>query len=323
MINTIEQYLSELKQELAGSDRATVQDALSDAEEYLRTAMANAMKGDIPTLEAEALARIIEKYGTPKEIAAAYKDIESRTPTSFTRPAPKAMKTAAMPAPPVPPVPPAAPGAPPVTDNKRSLIGRFFGVIAEPRAWGAFLYLIFTLGTGIAYFTWAVTGLSLSAGLMVLIVGLPILGLFLLSARGIALLEGRLVEALLGVRMPHRPLFSRKDLGWWEKFKAVFTERQTWTAVIYMLLQMPLGIVYFTVLITLVAVSFGLIFKPVLELAWGIPSFVIGDYGYFTPDWLLPFAVIGGVLLLFATLHLAKYMGKLHGMMAKAMLVRE
>jgi uncharacterized membrane protein len=41
MINSVEEYLSELKKELAGSDRATVQDALSDAEEYLRTAMSN------------------------------------------------------------------------------------------------------------------------------------------------------------------------------------------------------------------------------------------------------------------------------------------
>ncbi|OGO18583.1 MAG: hypothetical protein A2Z15_05195 [Chloroflexi bacterium RBG_16_50_11] len=312
MINTIEQYLSELKQELAGSDRATVQDALADAEEYLRTALDNAMKGN-PASEAEALAAIIEKYGTPKEIAAAYKAIESSTPPAFARPQPKKVE---VPAPPPPPPLPAA-------VDTRPFYAKFFGVFAEPRAWGALLYLIFTLGTGIAYFTWAVTGLSVSAGLLVLIVGLPILGLFLLSARGIALIEGRLIEALLGVRMPRRPLFSRKDIGWWQKFKSLFVERHTWTAVLYMILQMPLGIIYFTVFITLFAVSFGFIFKPVLELVWGIPTFVIGDYGYYTPVWLLPFTVIGGILLLFATMHLAKYAGKLHGMLAKTMLVRE
>ena len=45
MINSIEQYLAELKKELAGSDRATIQDALSDAEEYLRTALNSASEG--------------------------------------------------------------------------------------------------------------------------------------------------------------------------------------------------------------------------------------------------------------------------------------
>jgi hypothetical protein len=179
------------------------------------------------------------------------------------------------------------------------------------------------MGTGIIYFTWSVTGISLSAGLLILIVGLPILALFLLSARGIALLEGRLVEALLGVRMPRRPLFTRKDISWWQKFKNVFSERQTWTAVIYMILQMPLGIVYFTIIVTLIAVSLGFIFKPLLELGWGIPTFVIGNFGYYTPDWAFPFCIIGGILLLFATMHVAKFIGKLHGMWAKVMLVRE
>src|SRR4030043_220659 len=242
MINSIEEYLSELKKEFAGSDRATVQDALSDAEEYLRTALENAQKGN-PASKAAALAEIIEKYGPPKEIAAAYKEIESRIPPALSRPATKEAKA------------PAAPVAVPVVPDTRPFYVRFFGVFAEPRAWGALVYLLFTLGTGIAYFTWAVTGLSVSAGLLVLIVGLPILGLFLLSARGIALLEGRLIEALIGVRMPRRPLFSRRDIGWWQKFKNLFTERQTWTAVIYMILQMPLGIIYFTVLVTLISFS--------------------------------------------------------------------
>jgi hypothetical protein len=311
MINSIEQYLSELKKELAGSDRATVQDALADAEEYLRTALDNAKKGN-PASEAEALAKIIEKYGQPAEIAAAYKEIESRTPPAFSRPARKETKETI-----------AAPVAAAVVPDTRPFYVRFFTVFGEPRAWGALFFMLFTLGTGIAYFTWAVTGLSVSAGLLVLIVGLPILGLFLLSARGIALLEGRLIEALLGVRMPRRPLFSRKDIGWWQKFKSLFTERQTWTAVIYMILMLPLGIIYFTVFITLIALAFYLITKPITELVWGIPTFVIGDYGYYTPGWLLPFAVIGGILLLFAIMHLAKYVGKMHGLMAKTMLVRE
>ena len=312
MNNGIEKYLSELKKELAGSDRATVQDALADAEEYLRTALDSAIKSNPSATESEALAQIIEKYGQPKEIAAAYKDAESRIPTGFSRPSLKEVK---------------APEAPPVialpVPDTRPWYARFFGVFAEARAWGALFYLLFTLGTGIAYFTWAVTGISVSGGLLVLIVGLPILGLFLLSARGIALLEGRIIEAMTGVRMPRRPLFSRKDIGWWQKFKNLFVERQTWTAVLYMILQMPLGIIYFTVFISLIAFAGALIFKPVMELVWNIPSFIIGNYGYYTPVWLMPFAVIGGILLLFAIMHLAKYVSKLHAMMAKTMLVRE
>ena len=38
--------------------------------------------------------------------------------------------------------------------------------------------------------------------------------------------------------------------------------------------------------------------------------------------WLLPLASVAGILLLFATLHLARGIGKLHGLLAKHLLVR-
>jgi uncharacterized membrane protein len=319
MITSIEQYLAELKTELSGSDRATVQDALSDAEEYLRTALDSALKTEARDSEAELLASIIEKYGSPAEIAAAYKEIESRTPPAFGRRAYKEIKPPVSPAAPQPAPPVVAPVAP----DTRNIFARFFGVFAEPRTWGAFIYLMLSMFVGIAYFTWAVTGLSVSLGLLVIIVGVPLAFLFLLSVRGIALIEGRLIEALTGVRMPRRSIFSRRDVGFWPKVKSLFADRLTWTGIIYMLLQMPLGIIYFSVFVTLIATSIALILRPVFELAFGLPFVVTGDYGYFTPGWLMPFSVIGGALLLTATMHLVKLTGRLHGHYAKAMLVRE
>jgi hypothetical protein len=44
---------------------------------------------------------------------------------------------------------------------------------------------------------------------------------------------------------------------------------------------------------------------------------------YYLTGWMMPIAVIAGVLLFFLTLHLAKIIGNLHGKLAKAMLVRE
>jgi len=324
MINSIEQYLGELRKEMSGSDRATVQDALSDAEEYLRTALDAVMSDKAPVAESEALAPIIERYGQPAEVAAAYKEVERRTPPVFSRQRVTEIKPAPAPfLPPATAVPTAPPSAAPAVPDNRNIAAKFFGVFTEGRTWGAFFYLMLAMFLGIAYFTWAVTGLSLSAGLIVLVVGLPIFFLFLLSVRGIALLEGRLVEALLGVRMPRRPLFTRQDIGFWQKLKNLLADGHTWTAIVYMVLQMGLGIIYFTVFVTLVSVSLWLIVQPIIGYALDIPSFVIGDYGYFTPVWALPFAVAGGILLLTATMHLVKFTGKIHGAWAKLMLVRE
>jgi hypothetical protein len=296
MIKNVNEYLVQLKKELSGSDPAVIQDALVDCEEYLRIELANTIDADPNVSEADALPSIIEKYGSPVEIAAAYRDIEERVPAGIHRPLHLA---------------------------HRSALSRFFGVFADPRAWGALLYLILSLGTGIIYFTWAVTGISLSLGLMVLIIGIPFTVLFLLSIRGIAYLEGRLVEALLGVRMPRKLQFSGSNLGWWKRIKGLFSERGTWTAMLYSILQLPLGIFYFTLFVTLISVSLYFIATPVTEGILNIPVVDSDETEYHMANWLIPFIFLAGIILITATMHLAKLLGRGHAKIAKAMLVTE
>ena len=303
MIQTIEEYLSKLKKELAGCDRATIQDALSDAEEYLRTALDKEM-ADTTLSEEEALSQIIEKYGSPEETAFAYREIESRLAPALIQETPRSGDSE------------------PVKKERKGFVKSFFGVVIDPITWGSFFYLMISLATGIFYFTWVVTGLSLSAGLLVLIIGLPFLAIFILSVRGIGLIEGRVVEALLGVRMPRRQPYSRRNISLWERYKAIITDRHTWFTVVYMIIMLPLGTFYFSFFITLIALSLSGIAIPVLQLGYDIPVFYIDGVRYFLQGWVLPFTVIGGILLGFVTLHLMRYTGRIHGALAKAMLVR-
>jgi hypothetical protein len=295
MINSIDTYLSRLKSELEGSDPALIQDALSDSEEHLRAALETAL-GETPGLsEEEALRDIIEKYGESAEVAAAYRDAEARL-TPFSTPVP------------VSPAPP--------------FFMKFFGIVAEPRAWGAFLYALLAFLFGTIYCGWALVGGAFALPSMIFIIGVPITALFLLSLRGIGLLEGRIVEALLGVRMPRKPFFVSRDLKWTEKLKSLYTEALTWKILLYMLLQFPLGFVYFIVIGGAFTLALGFITGPVLELSLHLPLEVVGT-DKFTPLWLLPIVCAAGLFLLPATLHLAKWMGKFHGRYAKAMMVRK
>lgn len=303
MIQSVQQYLSLLKKELSGCDRATIQDALSDTEEHLSMALISTMSdGNIP--ESDALAQVIEEYGTPEEVAKAYREIENRMAPALSQ----ASYT----------------DEPKTSEEKdeRPLLRRFFGIFADSRAWGAVLYLIFSLVTGIIYFIWAVTGISLSAGLLVLIIGLPFAGLFILSVRGIGLLEGLIVEALLGIRMPRRPLFYRKNMGWWQRFKHLVSDKHTWLSLVYMILQLPMGIISFTVLVTLIAVSLYGVALPILQLGFDLPVSYVNGVSYYLVYWMLPLAVIAGVLLATLTMHLARYLGSRHGALAKALLVK-
>lgn len=294
MIESVDEYLALLKEELGASDPATIQDALSDAEEHLRTALENELELNAGMSESEALPPIIVKYGTPKEIAIAYKEIETRIRPALAQPA---------------------------DDDKRSTIARFFSVISEPKAWGALLYMFFSIVAGLIYFTWAITGLSLSLSLMILIIGIPFFVFFLLSVRTIALVEGRVIEALLGVRMPRRSIFTHTRVGWWEQLKSLFLERRTWGGIVYMLIQLPLGILYFTIFTIMIALALDFILVPITELGFHFPLFVINNTAYHTPVWLMPLVVIAGLIIFLATMHLAKFIGRMHGALAKSLLL--
>jgi uncharacterized membrane protein len=287
--DTIEAYLVELRAALAGADPALVQDAVYDAEDYLRTAAAEG--GGTP----EAVSAAIDAYGSPAEIAAAYRQTEVTVTAALRRPAP--MK----------------PG---------NAFARFFGIVADPSAWGALFYMFMSLVTGVFYFTVAVTGFSMSAGFMILIVGIPIALLFISAVRGISFAEGRIVEALLGQRMPRRPRIATGPNGSLiERLKTWLTDYRTWTTMLYMVLMLPLGITYFTLIVTALATSVGTFMVPIAQWITNSPVIRFGEWGLLIDPWEAPLWFAAGILGGFLTLWLAKGAGYLHGLFAKIMLV--
>ncbi|MBO9737530.1 sensor domain-containing protein [Xanthomonas axonopodis pv. begoniae] len=287
---TIGDYLLQLRQALSGADPAMIQDALYDAEEYLRSELAE-QKGKS---EAEVIAGVASSYGAPEEVAEIYRETEVTVARALR-----------------PPVPP----------RRASWIGTFFGVAADPRTYGALFYMLLSLLTGVFYFTWVVTGASLSIGMLILIIGVPLLVLFFGSVRVLSLVEGRVVETLLGVRMPRRPQHPGLQGGWLQRIGAMFTDARTWSTMLYFLLMLPLGIVYFSVFCTLLALSLGLAASPIAVLFDNV-AVLTWDGVDITSAWLTLPLFAAGVLLLFVTLHLARAFGKLHGMFAKHLLVK-
>ena len=290
---TIPEYLEQLRAALRGADPAMIQDAVYDAEEYLRSELAE----QTGKSEADVIASVAGSYGAPEEVAEIYRDTEITVNRALR---------------------------PPAQPKRKSVLGQFFGVIVDPRTYGALFYMLLSLATGIVYFTVVTTGVSLSLGLMILIIGIPLLVLFLGLIRVLSLVEGRIVEVLLGERMPRRPLYTQRGKGWLERIKEIFTDVRTWTAMLYFLLMLPLGTANFTIAVTGLSVAVSMIALPIgLFFGMGSHLFVDGmDLVYTSEPWTFPLVVLGGVLLLFVTLHLARAIGKLHGLLAKHLLVR-
>lgn len=292
---SVDEYLKRLQTELKGSDPALIQDALSDAEEYLRSALESALKESPEAGETEAMVMILDKYGSPEEVAAAYKKAETHLRSVFT---------------------------PIDHQDTRPFPSRFFGIIADPRAWGALIYMILSVFTGSLFGLWGVFGSTLSLFSLILVIGIPITGLFLLSVRGIAMIEGRIVEALLGMRMLRKPVFFRRGLGPLEKFKALVRDPYTWKSLVYLVLMFPIGWLYFGLSGFALAVALSFIFAPILELVFHLPLELFGT-DTFTPIGILPVVSLAGILMVFLILHLAQFIGRMHGSYAKSMLVKK
>lgn len=287
---TIDHFLQRLREELCESDPALVQDVLFDAEDHLRAESAVLPENE----REEGLAEIIARYGSPQEIADAYRGLEGDRPATLPTPRP----------------------AP-----ERSSLQRFFGVAADPRAYSAYFFMLFSLVTGVFFFSWAATGLALSLGLSLLIIGLPFFLFFLASVRALAFVEGRLVEAMLGERMPRRPVPAKVEGNIFRRSLHWISDPRTWSAIAYLGIKLPIGIITFTFFVTLTALSLGFLLYPLLQAIYPSPLIQTPSLRYFVPLSGQFAMSILGVLGLFVTLHLARLAGTIQAWIAKSMLV--
>jgi hypothetical protein len=176
----------------------------------------------------------------------------------------------------------------------------------------------------------AVAGLSLSAGFSVLIIGIHFFLLFMAICRVVSLAEGRLIEAMTGVRMPRRPVYQGKALGFWARIGEMLKDPRTWTTLAYLILMLPIGIAYFVIAIAGLSVSLSLTVLPIVAVFAQHGWFGMGGVDVFShaqPEWVfntgfgIPVMALAGLLLLTTVMHLARGIGRLHALFAKTMLV--
>ena len=252
------------------------------------------------------LEHIARTYGGPEEVAAAYRDTEAKVTAALQ---PAVSRRVQSPNP----------------------LNRFFAVYSDARAYVSLFFMVLSLATGCIYFTFAVTGLALSLGLSILIIGLPVFLAFIGMTRVMSLAEGRLLEAVSGERMPRRPVHPGASDGLVERILKMLQDVRTWTTLLYFVIMLPLGILYFTAAITGLSVGVSFFTIPLVgvsqRLDWWVP-WDRADVGLiqFTPAWLdtpvgWVFDVVFGVVILTTLLHVARAVVGVHARTAKTLLV--
>jgi hypothetical protein len=131
---------------------------------------------------------------------------------------------------------------------------------------GNYTFLLVSLPFALLYFIVTVTLFALSLGTLVIGIGFPLLLLTFLLIHGFALLERSLVRSLLGIEIPARTQ-PRPSGSLWRHFMSYLLDPLSWTGLIYMLfVKLPLGIISFTLVLTLPLTSIAVILLPVAYL---------------------------------------------------------
>ena len=187
----------------------------------------------------------------------------------------------------------------------------FFGVYTQGKTYSNLLYLILLLPLGIFYFTYAVTCFSTFAGLIPIFVGIPLLFFFLLSLPYLLEIQTWLSSILTGVRIKPDRIKIQKEGTTTEKVKTSLKNKSIYKSFFYYLIAaMPIGIITFTLAVTLISTSVGLMFSWVsLIVEFAIHGSVFTQAWYSvlpTGFWIFVYVITPfiGFFLLTISLHI-------------------
>jgi hypothetical protein len=215
---------------------------------------------------------------------------------------------------------------------------RFVAAPVDPQTYRNLVYLALAFPLGLVYFVGLVTGGALGLGLLITVVGLPILLLTVVGATLAAGLEAHLTTHLAGVPTPVptalREFDAREGLalpgnGFLDATRRLVTAQSTWTGVVVVLTKFVFGLVSFVALVTAGAVGTALLAAPV---AYDNPSATVTVGGeatvgqYSVGPWLvdtLPEALAvaaGGLVFLLVALNLLNLLARLQAEYTSALL---
>jgi len=180
------------------------------------------------------------------------------------------------------------------------------------------LHLLVNLPLGICYFAVLVTGVALGTGLLITLVGIPILVGMGWVVRTLGNIERARMNAFLGttLRDPYR--HADQETGWIARLFAIGKDPATWRDFLFLMLRMPIGIFTFTVSVVTWAVAISLVGSPIAYW-FGVFRVDIGFWRYDGPGAMVV-ATVAGILLTVLAFGVTRGLARLEGVLAAALL---
>jgi signal transduction histidine kinase len=190
------------------------------------------------------------------------------------------------------------------------------GVVAS--TWFAVLHLLTNMPLGILYFAVLVTSAALGTGLLITLIGIPILVGTGWIVRTMGNIERARMNGFLGTTLqdPYRP--AAPEAGWIARLFAIGKDPATWRDFLFLMLRMPIGIFTFTVTVATWSITFALLCSPIAyTLGWFQIS--IGPRYYDGPLAML-LATFAGVVMTVVAFGITRGLVRLEAVLASALL---
>ena len=120
----------------------------------------------------------------------------------------------------------------------------------EGRTWREFGYLMLSLPISIIFFTFAVTAVSLGAGLLITFLGIPVLAAGLAGCRAFGALERSRARGLLRLDVDNPEPLRPRTNGLMSWVAAVLKSGTSWRHLIYALVHFPWAVTAFCIALT-------------------------------------------------------------------------
>ena len=202
---------------------------------------------------------------------------------------------------------------------------KFIRVVGSIKAYRNLVYLLAAFPLGVFYFVFLVSGLSTGISLSIIWVGIPILVLMGVGWWLLACFERAAARVMLEEDIPSMSVGTDASKNLWALFIDHLVNPVTWKSLIYLFMKFPLGIVSFTIVVTLGALTIALLISPFVFdtqqffqeggfLGYGVLEFQISSM----KDAMITLVI--GLLLWPVTLHIVNGLAWLHGKFARLML---
>jgi hypothetical protein len=192
----------------------------------------------------------------------------------------------------------------------------YFGVVVKKQTYLNLFYLFISFPLGIFYFVFIITGLSLGFGLLVIFIGFIIIAAMFAAWYGLASLERLMAISLLNIEIPPMSREDNQSIPLFERLKSHLSNPVTWKSLAFLLLKFPMGIVSFTLLVTLLSITLSFFFAPITYNLWDM------QFGFWWIDTLSEALILFVISLFFGplALHILNGLAMISGKLAQIML---